>query len=103
MKVLLENFKEKIESGDADEALAAIDQVIEALPGDPDLMLDIISPAVITELHELLIEHLEVPPRAMQLNRRFPNTKTRSLMFAKAMRAGVAYSVRRDAKAAKEE
>ena len=94
MKVLLENLKEKIEEGDADKALVAIDLVIEKLPTDGDLMTEILSPAIITELHELLIEHLEVSPRAMQLNRRFPNSRTRAVMFAKAMRNGISHVIK---------
>ena len=94
MKVLLENLKEKIEEGDADKALVAIDLVIEKIPTDGDLMTEILSPAIITELHELLIEHLEVAPRAMQLNRRFPNSRTRAVMFAKAMRNGIVHVIK---------
>ena len=41
-----------------------------------------------------MIEHLDVAPRAMQLNRRFPNSGVRSMMFAKAMRNGVLHSIR---------
>lgn len=94
MKVLLENLKEKIEEGNADKALVAIDLVIEKIPSDVDLMAEILSPAIITNLHELLIEHLEVAPRAMQLNRRFPNTKTRAVMFAKAIRNGIVHVIK---------
>ena len=94
MKVLLENLKEKIEEGNADKALVAIDLVIEKLPSDNDLTMEILSPVIITELHELLIEHLEVAPRAMQLNRRFPNAKTRAVMFAKAMRNGIVHVIK---------
>jgi hypothetical protein len=94
MKVLLENFKEKIEDGDSQKALDALDLVIEKLPEDGDLITEILTPAIITELHELLIEHLEVQPRAMQLNRRFPNSKTRAVMFAKAMRNGISHTLR---------
>ena len=94
MKVLLENLKEKIEEGNADKALVAIDLVIEKIPSDGDLMTEILSPAIITNLHKLLIEHLDVAPRAMQLNRRFPNSKTRAVMFAKAMRNGIVHVIK---------
>jgi len=91
MKVLTENFVEKIESGDAEQALAAIDLIIEKLESleDEELRNEILNPQVITNLHKLLIDHLEIAPRAMQLNRRFPNANTRALMFAKAMRNGI--------------
>lgn len=91
MKVLIENFIEKIETGDAEKSLEAIDLIIEKLESleDEELRNEILMPDVITNLHELLIEHLSVVPRSMQLNRRFPNANTRAIMFAKAMRNGV--------------
>lgn len=91
MKVLLEYLTEKIEEGDADKAIAAIDLILEKLPTDSDLGREILDPTIITGLHEALIEHLAVEPRAMQLNRRFPNANTRALMFVKAMRNGLVH------------
>lgn len=90
MKVLIENFIEKIETGDAKKSLDALDLIIDALVNDNDLVVEIIDPKIITELHEKLIEHLEVPPRSMMLNRRFPNSTKRAIMFSKAMRNGIA-------------
>ena len=90
MKVLTENLIEKVETGDAEKALAAIDLIIERLEAtDEDLRNEILNPEIITNLHELLVEHLEVAPRSMQLNRRFPNANTRAIMFARAMRNGI--------------
>ncbi len=94
MKVLLENFKEKIEEGDAEKAIVAIDMVHDKLQTDPDLVKEVLDPTIITELHALLIEHLDVTPRAMQLNRRFPNANTRAVMFVKAMRNGISHTLR---------
>ena len=94
MKVLIENFIEKIETGDAEKALVAVDLIIDAAGTDTDLAAEITNPTIITNLHELLIEHLEVVPRAMQLNRRFPNTATRAVMFAKAMRNGIQHTLK---------
>lgn len=96
MKVLIENLIEKIELEDADKSLAAIDLIIEALPTDTDLQVEITDPATITNLHQLLIDHLEVAPRAMQLTRRFPNQGTRAVMFARAMRNGINHVVKKD-------
>ena len=92
MKVLLEYFNEKIEEGDADKAIAAIDLIIEKLPTDADLVKEVLDPAIITNLHAALINHLDVPPKAMQLNRRFPNANMRALMFVKAMRNGLVHT-----------
>ncbi len=102
MKVLIENFIEKIETGDAEKALEAVDLILEKIGTDQDLITEICDPKIITDLHASLIEHLDVVPRAMQLNRRFPNAKTRALMFTKAMRNGVQHVVNKEAKQAEQ-
>lgn len=89
MKVLIENFIEKIETGNASDAQEALDLIIEKLESDIDLRNEVLNPEIITNLHELLIENLKVVPRSMQLNRRFANSTTRAIMFAKAMRNGI--------------
>jgi len=94
MKVLIENFIEKIETGDGGKALEAVDLILEKLGDDVDLITEICDPAIITNLHAKLIEHLDVAPRAMQLNRRFPNAGVRALMFTKAMRNGISHSIK---------
>lgn len=99
MKVLIEYLNEKIEEGDADKAIAAIDLILEKFPTDPELIAEILDPAIITNLHKALIEHLDVPPRAMQLNRRFPNAGTRAVMFVKAMKNGLIHSIKNQKKA----
>ena len=94
MKVLIENFIEKIETGDSQKALDAVDLIIDKIGADTDLIAEICDPTIITNLHAQLIEHLDVTPRAMQLNRRFPNAKTRALMFSKAMRNGIQHTLK---------
>lgn len=94
MKVLIENFIEKIETGDGAKALEAVDLILEKLGEDVDLIKEICDPTIITNLHQQLIDHLNVNPRAMQLNRRFPNAGVRALMFTKAMRNGVLHSIK---------
>ena len=93
MKVLIENFIDKIESGNAEKALEAANLIVDKIPEDEDLRNEILKPEIITKLHELLIEHLGVSPRAMQLNRRFPNNTSRALMFTKAMCNGIAHTM----------
>ena len=92
MKVLLEYFNEKIEEGDVDKTIAAVDLIIEKLPSDPDLVKEVLDPKIITELHAALINEFDVAPKAMQLNRRFPNANVRAVMFAKAMRNGLVHT-----------
>jgi len=94
MKVLIENFIEKIETGNGEKALEAVDLILEKLGSDVDLINEICDPTIITNLHQQLIDHLNVAPRAMQLNRRFPNSGVRALMFTKAMRNGILHSIK---------
>ena len=94
MKVLIENFIEKIETGDGKKALEAVDLILEKLSEDAGLVAEICDPTIITNLHQQLIDHLAVSPRAMKLNRRFPNAGVRALMFTKAMRNGVLHSIK---------
>jgi hypothetical protein len=96
MKVLIENLIEKIELEDAQKSLDAMDLIIEKIPTDDDLAAEITDPATITKLHQLLIDHLGVAPRAMQLTRRFSNTGTRAIMFSRAMRNGIAHVVKKN-------
>ena len=93
MKVLIENFIEKIEACDSQKALDAVDLIIEKLETDDDLVVEIIDPTIITNLHTLIIENLDANPRAMKLNRRFPTRRTRAIMFARAMRNGIVRTI----------
>ena len=96
MKVLIENLIEKIETGDSEKTLEAMDLIVDAVATDTDLAAELTDPTIITNLHKLLIEHLSVIPRAMQLNRRFPNQVTRAVMFSRAMRNGISKTITKD-------
>lgn len=54
-----------------------------------ELANTVTTPVVITELHKMLVEHMGVNQRAMQLKNRVPNTTRRATLFLQAMINGV--------------
>lgn len=54
-----------------------------------ELSNTVTTPVVITELHKMLVEHMGVNQRAMQLRNRIPNTTRRAMLFLQAMINGV--------------
>ena len=87
MTTKIDILKEVIEKGSKNQTLMVLDNLIENL--DEFLAREITDPATITELHELLIEHLDVQPRAMKLKNRVPLRPRRALLFLQAMRNAV--------------
>lgn len=87
MTTKIDILKEVIEKKSKSQTLLVLDNLIENL--DDYLAREITDPATITELHELLIEHLEVNPRAMKLKNRVPLRARRALLFLQAMRNAV--------------
>jgi glycerophosphoryl diester phosphodiesterase len=88
MVALVEKLKEDILVG-AEETLATLEEIEANVTRDIELLNEILSPPVITELHEMLVDHLKVNQRQMRLRRRVPVAKTRALLFVKAMIVGV--------------
>lgn len=70
------------------EELTALKDIVLT---DDETMAELTSPAVITELHEMLVEHLGVNQRLMQLRNRVPHRRRRAALFAQAMLNGVTY------------
>lgn len=71
VKTLLEDTQSKIVAGDA--------ETINAL----------VTPVEITELHKLLTEHLEVPPKTMMVKGRITTRPRRAALFCRAMLNGL--------------
>ena len=76
-----------IEKGSKNQTLMVLDSLIDNF--DETLSKEITDPSVITELHAMLIEHLEVNPRAMKLKGRVALRNRRAMLFLKAMRNAV--------------
>ena len=86
---LIDELKDEIRNKDADKSLAMLEKVEMGMRTDIDLLNKFLSPATITELQAMLVEHLSVNQRHMQLRRRVPVAKTRAMLFVKAMIVGV--------------
>ncbi len=86
---LIDELKDEIRSGNAETTLAKLEQVEMGIRTNIDLLNKVLAPAILTELHKMLVEHLGVNHRHMQLRRRVPVAKTRAMLFLKAMIVGV--------------
>ena len=87
MSTKVDMLKEVIEKGSKNQTLMVLDNLIEHF--DDDLAKEIADPSVISELHDMLVEHLGVLPRAMKLKARVPLRNRRAMLFLRAMRNGV--------------
>jgi len=83
----LDILREVIRKGSKNQTLMVLDSIIDTI--DEDMAKLIVDPSVISELHELLVEHLGVNPRAMKLKGRVALRMRRAMLFLRAMRNGV--------------
>ena len=88
---LVETLKSSIESNDKEGVILVLDKLEEqvAQKNNAELVKWVTEPQNITELHRMLIEHMNVIPRAMMLKTRVPNRYRRAFLFIKAMKNGV--------------
>jgi len=89
MVALVEKLKAAIIDKNAHEALATLERIVEIVRTDAELLQAILSPPVITELHQLLVDHLNVNRRHIQVRRRLPAARSRATLFVRCMIAGV--------------
>lgn len=88
----IQTVKDAILSKDVDATKVALSGLKEAIEkGDDNLALELTVPAVITELHQMLVEHLGVNQRLMQLRVKVPHRRKRAILFSQAMLNGVNY------------
>lgn len=87
-------LKEVIQKKSKEQTLLVLDNIETHL--NDEMVVEITTPAVITSLHELLIEHLNVVPHAMKLRKRVPLRRQRALLFVRAMKNGVSKSELKD-------
>jgi len=84
-------LKEAILAGNKDNVLTMLVQMKEdcLVIENVELVQDVTSPAIISELHGLLIEHLGANNRNMLVKGRVPNIRKRAYCFVQAMENGV--------------
>ena len=88
MTTKIDILKEVIEKGSKNQTLMVLESLEKNLDDD-ETVKALADPAVISNLHNMLEEHLGVNRRAMQLKARAINRKRRALLFLRAMQNGV--------------
>lgn len=87
----VDQLKEAILSKDIDQVNEKLSNLYKEIPSNDLLMQIITTPAVITELHVMMVENLGVNQRLMRLNARVAHRRKRALLFVQAMMNGVKY------------
>lgn len=78
-----------IESGDYIATLKCLDEIEKIIISGEDLIDWITEPRIITELHQKMMLHLDIPHRLLLLRNRVQNKHRRAMMFAKIMNSAV--------------
>ena len=88
-ELLLKKLDEAILDKDVEQTLACILVLKEQVKANAELIKTLTEPTVIRRLHEMLVEHLEVPPKLLLLGKRVPNRHRRAILFVQTMENGV--------------
>lgn len=88
MVALIDTLKESIDNGDAPATLETLETIDKELPGNQELMAELLRPQTLTGIHQAMVEKLKVNQRHLKI-RRVPLPKTRAMLFVKAMINGV--------------
>lgn len=83
--------KEAILTEDRELVITALTELQKEVLVNNETAIELTTPVCITELHEMLVEHLGVNQRLMRLRARVPQYKKRAHLFAQAMINGVNY------------
>jgi hypothetical protein len=83
---LLENA---IEDGDAERTLMLVGELKKSLATTPEAVRWVTEPNNLTALHDMLVEHLDVPQKVMRVKERSENRARRAHMFVEAMEHGI--------------
>lgn len=86
---LIQELRERATDGDAYGSLETLEKIEIEMRTDRALLKEVLSPPVLTEMHNLLAEELGVNRKHMQVRRRVEQPKTRAMLFVKAMIVGV--------------
>lgn len=93
MKISIETITKKlfeaIEEKNAHRTLAFVLELKESVRTDPVAVKWIADPTNLKRVHDALVEHLDVPPKAMMIKNRIPHRQRRALMFVEGIENGV--------------
>lgn len=80
---------EAIEAKDKVKTLGLVLQLKEQVRSDPVAVKWIADPTNLKKIHDALVEHLDVPPKAMMIKHRIPHRQRRALLFVEGIENGV--------------
>lgn len=86
---ILKDLKSAIILKDSNLAISYLEKIETMLQDDEDLILEITTPAIINDLFDQLIVHMEVPKKLLMLKNRVVNRKSRAILFSKLMKNGI--------------
>lgn len=82
-------LNEAIKDKDAHKTLLIVLQLKEMIRTDPVAVKWVVDPTNIKNLHDSLIENLEVPAKMMMLKGRIPHRQKRAHLFVDAIENGI--------------
>ena len=83
---LIDDLRFAIMDEDNEDTIEYLNELLEkVLMGDEGLMVAITTPSVITDLHNLLQEHLKVPQKLLMIKTRTSSRKKRAVLFISSM------------------
>jgi len=88
----INKLKETIKTKDREATLVVLAEMQEELKNNETLVMEITMPAVITELHMLLVSEMNIVQRLLQLRARVANRHRRAHLFLQTMMNGVRLS-----------
>ena len=89
IETIIEKLKEAIVAKDKTRTLLLVLQLKESVATDLVAVKWITQPVNLKDIHDSLVEHLGVPPKAMMVKHRVPNQQRRGLLFVQAIENGV--------------
>lgn len=89
VETITEKLFEAIEAKDKQKTLLLIVQLKEAVKTDPAACKWVTEPLNLKEVHNSLIENLNVDPKAMRVKERITHRQRRALLFVQAIENGI--------------
>lgn len=88
MHKLIEDLNTSIDDNNKDSILFVLDEMENSVGSDADLVNDITTPEIYTNIKTRLVEDMGVPIRSMLIKGRVVSRKKRAFYFIKALKNG---------------
>lgn len=80
---------ESIRNKDAEKAYLLIEELKKKVKNDPEVVKWIVDPSTLKKIHSELVEHLDVPLKAMLIKNRVPHRQRRAVLFVEGISNGL--------------